>query len=78
MASSRLCLMRGHLTQATEPVVALFCDCACRGHNVAFMRARWPDGPFRLEVLLYAFIASIVISFVSAVLGLARRIVPGV
>jgi putative membrane protein len=46
--------------------------------DLGFTIARWPEGPFRLEVLVYAFIASVVISLVSAALGLARRILPGV
>ncbi len=38
----------------------------------------WPPGPFGVEVVLFAFLAAIVISIVSTALGLSRRLVPGV
>lgn len=46
--------------------------------DLGFRIAGWPVGPFRLEVVVYAFLAGIVISIVSTGLGLARRVVPGV
>lgn len=46
--------------------------------ELGFFLAGWPPGELRLEVLLTAFIAAIVISLVSTALGLTRRLVPGV
>ena len=45
---------------------------------LGFRIAGWPGGPFDLDVIVAAFLASLVISVVSTVLALARKIVPGV
>jgi putative membrane protein len=49
-----------------------------RALGMSFTIAGWPDGPFRVETLVYGVLAALVISIVSAVLGLTRRLVPGI
>jgi putative membrane protein len=44
--------------------------------TLGFSIAGWPQGPFSLDVIVYAFIASLVISIVSAVVGFVRLVVP--
>ena len=46
--------------------------------ELGFRIAGWPNGPFDLDVIVAAFLASLVISIVSTVLALVRKIVPGV
>ena len=46
--------------------------------DLGFRIAGWPGGPFDLDVIVTAFLASLVISVVSTVLALVRKIVPGV
>jgi putative membrane protein len=46
--------------------------------DLGFRIAGWPGGPFDLDVIVAAFLASLVISVVSTVLALVRKIVPGV
>lgn len=40
--------------------------------------AGWPGGNFDAAVIIHAFAAAVIISVVSTVLGLVRRIVPGI
>jgi len=44
--------------------------------KLGFSIAGWPQGAFSVDVIVYAFIASLVISIVSAVVGLVRLVVP--
>jgi putative membrane protein len=44
--------------------------------ELGFRIAGWPVGPFTVEVVVYAFLAALVISIVSTALGLVRRVVP--
>lgn len=44
--------------------------------KLGFSIAGWPQGPISIEVIVYAFIASLVISIVSAVLAFVRLVVP--
>lgn len=44
--------------------------------KLGFSIAGWPQGPFSIDVIVYAFIASLVISIVSAVLAFVRLVVP--
>jgi len=46
--------------------------------DLGFSIAGWPGGQFTLDVFIYAFVAAIVISIVSTLLSLVRRIIPGV
>ena len=46
--------------------------------DLGFSIAGWPGGPFTIDVVIYAFVGSIVISIVSTILALVRRIIPGV
>lgn len=46
--------------------------------HLGFSIAGWPGGPFTIDVVIYAFVGSIVISIVSTVLALLRRVIPGV
>ncbi|MDP8905661.1 MAG: phage holin family protein [Chloroflexota bacterium] len=46
--------------------------------DLGFSIAGWPGGEFDADVIVAAFLASLVTSVVSAALALARRIVPGV
>jgi putative membrane protein len=46
--------------------------------DLGFHLAGWPPGEFRLDVIITAFIAGIVIAAVSTALGLVRKVVPGV
>ncbi|MEO7118122.1 MAG: phage holin family protein [Candidatus Limnocylindrales bacterium] len=46
--------------------------------DLRFTIAGWPVGDFKLETLIYAFIAGIIIAAVSAALGTIRKLVPGV
>jgi putative membrane protein len=46
--------------------------------HLGFTIAGWPSKPLSLETFVYAFIAAIVISIVSTILSLFKRIVPGV
>jgi putative membrane protein len=44
--------------------------------KLGFSIAGWPQGDFSIDVIVYAFIASLVISVVSAALALVRLVVP--
>ncbi len=44
--------------------------------KLGFSIAGWPQGAFSIEVIVYAFIASLVISVVSAVVAFVRLVVP--
>jgi hypothetical protein len=46
--------------------------------ELGFMIAGWPGGPFTLDVFIWAFVAALVISIVSTVLSMVRRLIPGV
>jgi len=45
--------------------------------DLGFSIAGWPGGPFTLDVFFYAFVGALVISIVSTLLTLVRRILPG-
>ena len=45
--------------------------------GLGFQLAGWPPGAFGVDVLIVAFLASLVISFVSTILALVRRLTPG-
>lgn len=44
--------------------------------KLGFSIAGWPQGAFSIEVIVYAFIASLVISVVSALVAFVRLVVP--
>lgn len=44
--------------------------------KLGFSIAGWPQGPFSIEVIVYAFIAALVISVVSALVAFVRMVVP--
>jgi putative membrane protein len=44
--------------------------------KLGFSIAGWPQGAFSIEVIVYAFIASLVISVVSALVAFVRMVVP--
>jgi putative membrane protein len=44
--------------------------------KLGFSIAGWPQGAFSIDVIIYAFIASLVISIVSTVLAFMRLVVP--
>jgi|SRR5215213_5945986 len=44
--------------------------------KLGFSIAGWPQGAFSIDVIVYAFVASLVISIVSAVLAFVRLVVP--
>jgi len=46
--------------------------------DLGFSIAGWPGGAFSIDVVIYAVAAAIVISVVSTLLAVARRIIPGV
>ena len=46
--------------------------------NLGFTLGGWPPGAIELDTLVAAFLTSLVISVVSTVVALVRRIVPGV
>jgi putative membrane protein len=46
--------------------------------DLGFKIAGWPGGPFTLDVFIWAFVAALVISIVSTILSLFRRLIPGV
>src|SRR3954447_456848 len=46
--------------------------------DLGFTIAGWPGGPFTLDVFIWAFVAALVISIVSTILSLVRRLIPGV
>ena len=45
---------------------------------LGFQIAGWPPGQLDVDVIIYAALAALVISLVATVLGLVRRLVPGV
>ena len=45
--------------------------------DVSFTIAGWPVESFSLDTIIYGFLAALLISIVSAALGMARRIIPG-
>ncbi len=44
--------------------------------HLGFKIAGWPNGPFTIEVLIYAIVAGIIIAIVSTALSLVRKISP--
>jgi putative membrane protein len=46
--------------------------------KLGFAIAGWPDGPFKLDTVIWALVAAVVIAAVSTALGLVRKIVPSV
>jgi len=46
--------------------------------KLGFTIAGWPSGPFTIDVFIYAFVAALVISVVSTILSMIRRLIPGV
>ena len=46
--------------------------------NIGFTLGGWPPGAIELDTLIAAFLTSLVISVVSTLVALVRRIVPGV
>jgi putative membrane protein len=44
--------------------------------KLGFSIAGWPQGPFSIDVIVYAFLASLVISIVSTALAFMRLVVP--
>lgn len=44
--------------------------------KLGFSIAGWPQGAFSVDVIVYAFIASLVISIVSTALAMVRMVVP--
>ena len=44
--------------------------------DLGFSIAGWPQGAFSVDVIVYAFLASLVISVVSAVAAIVRLVVP--
>ena len=46
--------------------------------GLGFSLAGWPGGPFELDTIVAALLASIVISIVSTGIGLARTLTPGI
>ena len=46
--------------------------------RLGFSIAGWPGGPFELDTLVAALLASLVISIVSTALGLVRTLTPGI
>ena len=44
--------------------------------DLGFSIAGWPQGAFSIDVIVYAFLASLVISVVSAVAAIVRLVVP--
>jgi putative membrane protein len=45
---------------------------------LGFQIAGWPPGQLDVDVIIYAALAALVMSLVATVLGLVRRLVPGV
>lgn len=63
---------------AVNTVLLLLLALVSGGVDLGFTLGGWPRGPFDLDVVVAAFLTSLVVSVVSAALGFVRLVVPRV
>ena len=61
---------------AVNTVLLLLLALVSAGLDLGFTLGGWPQGPFDLDVVVAAFLMSLVVSVVSAALGFVRLVVP--
>ena len=63
---------------AVNTVLLLLLSLISGSLDLGFTLGGWPPGPFNLDVIVAAFLTSLVVSVVSAALGFVRLVVPRV